>query len=285
MGWRNEARKPGLGVHQCPPCLASNQAGLHPEAASTATAVRERFKDKSTSLWHSSSTLFELKFISYSADLKYMSRSPVAGVLCMLSWIMHGQQLDPYEAIRRAQEASIEQQKKSVRTQTANAVEAGNFFPAPFRPLRASGEGTASDAQPGAVAASCDPMSQEDLEETIEAAAAREGLTPDLLRAVISKESANRPCAVSRKGAQGLMQLMPATQRQFGVTDPFNPKENVNAGARLLKRLLERYTGDLALALGAYNAGTSRVDLHGAVPLIPETLHYVADVMKNLGSR
>ena len=239
-----------------------------------------------------------LKFNSSSADRKYMGRSLAAGVLCVLcvlSGIMHGQPLDPYDAIRKVQEASVEQQKKSVRTQTASAVEAGNFFPAPFRSLRASGEGGvpevqpssvgAPEVQPGSVAASCDPMPEEELEETIEAAAAREGLTPDLLRAVISRESANRPCAVSRKGAQGLMQLMPAVQRQFGVTDPFNPKENVNAGARLLKRLLERYTGDLALALGAYNAGPSRVDLHGAVPLIPETLHYVAEVMKNLGPR
>ncbi len=226
-----------------------------------------------------------LKFNSSSADKKYMGRSLAAGVLCVLSGIMHGQQVDPYDAIRRVQEASVEQQKKSVRTQTASAVEAGNFFPAPFRSLRASGEGGVPGVQPGSVAAGCDPMPEEELKETIEAAAAREGLTPDLLRAVISRESANRPCVVSRKGAQGLMQLMPAVQRQFGVTDPFNPKENVNAGARLLKRLLERYTGDLALALGAYNAGPSRVDLHGAVPLIPETLHYVAEVMKNLGPR
>jgi soluble lytic murein transglycosylase-like protein len=126
---------------------------------------------------------------------------------------------------------------------------------------------------------------EEELGDAIEEAARREGLTPDLLRAMIGKESGFRPCAVSRRGAQGLMQLMPSTQAQFGVTDPFDARQNIDAGARLMKRLLDRYGGDLALALGAYNAGPGHVDRHGGVPDFPETINYVSDLMQKLAPR
>jgi soluble lytic murein transglycosylase-like protein len=78
------------------------------------------------------------------------------------------------------------------------------------------------------------------------------------------------------------MQLMPATSRQFGVADPFDPRQNVQAGAKFLKQLLVRYNGDVAKALAAYNAGPSRVDQAGAVPDIPETIEYVSSVLAAL---
>ena len=101
------------------------------------------------------------------------------------------------------------------------------------------------------------------------------GLPPELLRAVIRQESAFDPYAVSRKGAQGLMQLMPATARRLGVKDVFDPAENVLGGVRLLRQLLDRYGGDARLALAAYNAGEGAVDRYGAVPPYPETRDYV----------
>jgi soluble lytic murein transglycosylase-like protein len=79
------------------------------------------------------------------------------------------------------------------------------------------------------------------------------------------------------------MQLMPATAEEFNVDDPFDPKQNVDAGAKLLKSLLERYKNDPALALGAYNAGPDRVDQAGGVPRIPETADYVTAILEKLG--
>ena len=82
----------------------------------------------------------------------------------------------------------------------------------------------------------------------------RDGLSADLLRTVMQRESGFRPCAVSSKGAMGLMQLMPATAEQFGIDNPFDAASNLDGGARFLKQLLSRYGGDLPKALGAYNA-------------------------------
>ena len=81
------------------------------------------------------------------------------------------------------------------------------------------------------------------------------------------------------------MQLMPATDAQFNVKDPFDPKENLDVGARLIKELLVRYNGNLANALGAYNAGPSRVDEAGAVPDIPETINYVERILSSLSQK
>jgi soluble lytic murein transglycosylase-like protein len=128
-------------------------------------------------------------------------------------------------------------------------------------------------------------MPQRELATLIQETARTEGLTPDLLRLVIAKESAARPCAVSSKGAMGLMQLMPDTARELGVSDPFNPSQNVAAGSRLLRRLLDRYGDDLALALGAYNAGPQNVDRWQGLPPFVETVDYVADIMGTLGGQ
>jgi soluble lytic murein transglycosylase-like protein len=138
---------------------------------------------------------------------------------------------------------------------------------------------------PSFVLPSCDPLPAEQLDQLVGENAKESGVQPDLIRAVISQESGGRPCAISPKGAQGLMQIMPAVAAQFGVHDPFDPKQNVGAGTKLLKQLLEKYKGDMKLALAAYNAGSGRVDSEGGVPPITETIDYVIDVLSKLPKR
>jgi hypothetical protein len=128
----------------------------------------------------------------------------------------------------------------------------------------------------------CDPMPAADLDKLVEQNSQQQGVKAELIRAVIAQESGARPCAVSGKGAQGMMQLMPATSEQFGVKDPFDARQNVEAGTKLLKQLLTKYNNDVSLALAAYNAGSGRVDKDGAVPQIPETQNYVADIQSKL---
>jgi soluble lytic murein transglycosylase-like protein len=128
--------------------------------------------------------------------------------------------------------------------------------------------------------ADCDPLSSGEVEALIEENSRREDLKPELIREVMRRESGFRPCATSRAGAQGLMQLMPATAQQFHVSDPFDPKQNAAAGAKFLKTLVDRYGGDVSLALGAYNAGPGRVDEAGGVPAIPETRNYVTSILQ-----
>ena len=111
-------------------------------------------------------------------------------------------------------------------------------------------------------------------------AARRHGLDPDLVQAVVAVESGFRPDAVSPKGAQGLMQLMPRTARALGVKDSFDPADNLDGGARHLRALVTRYGGDVKRALAAYNAGEGAVARHGGVPPYPETLAYVRKVLK-----
>jgi len=113
----------------------------------------------------------------------------------------------------------------------------------------------------------------------INRAAARNGLDPALVGAVVRQESGFRADAVSTAGAQGLMQLMPSSARDLGVADPFDPGQNVDGGARLLRSLVDRYDGRLDYALAAYNAGPGAVDRYGGVPPYPETRSYVAAVL------
>jgi hypothetical protein len=111
------------------------------------------------------------------------------------------------------------------------------------------------------------------------AAARRHDLDPELVRAVVAVESGFRPEAVSPKGAQGLMQLMPATARSLGVKDAFDPAANLDGGTRHLRALIDRYGGDVKRALAAYNAGEGAVARHGGVPPYAETRAYVRKVL------
>jgi soluble lytic murein transglycosylase-like protein len=115
----------------------------------------------------------------------------------------------------------------------------------------------------------------------IEKAAISASVEPNLLRAVIVVESGFNSRAVSKRGAVGLMQLMPATASRFGVSNPYDPRENVHAGARYLKFLIDRFGQNVRLALAAYNAGEDAVDRNGGqIPPFTETMAYVPRVMK-----
>lgn len=116
-------------------------------------------------------------------------------------------------------------------------------------------------------------------DDMIEEAAADYKMDPDLIRAVMQTESAFHPLVVSRAGAEGLMQLMPDLADEMGVSDSFDPRENIRGGTRYLKRLLDYYDGDLILALAGYNAGPGNVALYGGIPPFAETRKYVKTIM------
>jgi len=170
--------------------------------------------------------------------------------------------------IRAAMEPSLAKQRASVRAQVESG--AATHLSAWHIPMIMP-EG------PG-----CEAVSPPELTRLIDDIAPRQNVDPALVREVARQESGFHPCAVSPKGAAGLMQLMPATQAQFQVKNPFDAKESLEAGSKLLHDLLDRYHGDLSLALSAYNAGATTVDTAGAVPEIPETKNYVLGILSHL---
>jgi len=125
-----------------------------------------------------------------------------------------------------------------------------------------------------------DPARAKRYDPLIDAAADRYKVDRALIKAVIRAESDFVPQATSPKGAQGLMQLMPATARLQGVLSAYDPEDNVDGGVRHLRLLLDRYGGNVRLALAAYNAGAGAVDKHGGVPPFPETWEYLDRVMR-----
>jgi soluble lytic murein transglycosylase-like protein len=205
------------------------------------------------------------------------------------------------DAIRAAMQPSIEKQKESVRRQAGRP--AAGAASAAGTGASATGASPAAPS-PGGTAASfftvewpappdfaslaaaappdCDPLPAKDVNALVDTVAKQEGVKAELIHAVMEEESAFKPCALSSKGAEGLMQLMPSTADEFHVADPFDPAQNVTAGAKLLKMLLDKYGGDTRLALGAYNAGSERVDQNGGVPGIPETQDYVSAILSRL---
>jgi hypothetical protein len=118
----------------------------------------------------------------------------------------------------------------------------------------------------------------EEIDHLVDQTANRHQVDPDLVRAIVRVESDYDPKAVSNKGAMGLMQLIPATARRFGVENPFDPKQNLEGGVNYLKYLLDIFGGDLSLSLAAYNAGEHSVQRYGGIPAIPETRDYVRRV-------
>lgn len=122
-----------------------------------------------------------------------------------------------------------------------------------------------------------------DLDWIIFRAGEKQGVDPRFIHAVIKQESRYNPKAVSHVGAQGLMQMMPATAQRFGLKDPFDATANVEAGTKYLKWLLKRFDGDVSLALAGYNAGEGSVDKYKGVPPYSETQNYVKKIVANYG--
>ena len=172
------------------------------------------------------------------------------------------------------QRLSIERQRSAVKRQLKE-VTTNPFF-------TTSWSGDTSVKAPPPASADCQNVARAELDPAVAEAARKNALTPDLLRAVITRESAWDPCAVSEHGAMGLMQIMPGTAAGLGLDRPFDPFQNIDAGSRYLKDLLDRYGGDLGKALAGYNAGPGRVDAAGGVPPIKETQDYVREILKQL---
>jgi soluble lytic murein transglycosylase-like protein len=184
--------------------------------------------------------------------------------------------LSPAEAMRASiekQRAAIEKQRQAARQQ----AESAGVWLKPGDPPPPIGN------EPVAPQANCEPLEDAVVAPLIETTAKLVELQPELLRAVMERESGLRPCAVSSKGAQGLMQLMPDTALELGVGNPFDPKESLSGGAKFLKQLMDKYKGDLTKVLGAYNAGSAAVDQADGIPDIPETKDYVDSILKKMG--
>jgi soluble lytic murein transglycosylase-like protein len=187
--------------------------------------------------------------------------------------------LTPQEQSIEIQRQSVERQRSTVRQQVgvqstpryvprpeqANADQLARAVSAPYNPK-------------------CTPVPSMVLEGVIQQASKAYSVAPNLIEAVIRQESGGYPCAVSNKGAMGLMQLMPGTAIEMGASDPFDIQQNVKAGTRFLSELLQRYNGDLNRVLGAYNAGPAAVDRVGGPPPFPETLNYIRSVMERIKS-
>jgi soluble lytic murein transglycosylase-like protein len=171
--------------------------------------------------------------------------------------------------------ASIEKQREAVRKQAKDAgATLIPWSPSPFDPAPSAGA--------AAPAAACDALADEVVTPLIENAAKDNSLPVNMVRALIEQESGYRPCAVSPKGAQGLMQLMPETAADLELKEPFDPKQNITAGTKYLKQLLDKYKGNNKLALAAYNAGPAAVDAANGIPDIPETRDYVDAILKKI---
>lgn len=167
--------------------------------------------------------------------------------------------------------SSIEQQRQSASRQMQTIRQ---HYPSTF-----AATGSIVPAPPSG---DCPSVTPNQVKPIIDGAAARHNLDARLIEAVVETESAYSPCAVSRVGAMGLMQLMPATAETLHVTDAFDPLQNISAGTQYLKQMLERYGGDVGKALAAYNAGPGRVDAAGGIPPIAETQEYVRKIMGKL---
>ncbi|MFV2071553.1 MAG: lytic transglycosylase domain-containing protein [Thermoanaerobaculales bacterium] len=145
--------------------------------------------------------------------------------------------------------------------------------------LLASATGAVAGGVSGETAGRSGTPGDPDLRRIVTDVSREHGVDPKLVDALVRVESGYDPKAVSRRGAMGLMQLMPDTARRLEVDDPFDPEDNVRGGVREFSRLVDRYSGNLQLALAAYNAGEGAVARHRGIPPFPETQSYVAQVL------
>jgi soluble lytic murein transglycosylase-like protein len=196
-------------------------------------------------------------------------------------------------------EARPEVRRHSVLVYWSNAEKRWKQVPAPPPWVLASARTAAADVQsyvgsrPRGTSLSTDPnytalsrghrVSSQEIDDAIDKAAQKHNVDANLVRAIIKQESNFNPSAVSNKGAMGLMQLMPGTARQLGVSNPFDPQQNVDAGVRHFKQLLDNYNGDVRLGLAAYNAGEGAVARSNGVPRYRETQNYVKSITARAG--
>ena len=195
--------------------------------------------------------------------------------------------------------ARPQQRRHSVLVYWSNAEQRWKSVPPPTPGVLASARNAAAEvtsyvsSRPAGTSASTDPnyaalsrghrVTSQEIDDVIDKAAQKHSVDANLVRALIKQESNFNPSAVSNKGAMGLMQLMPGTARQLGVSDPFDPQQNVDAGVKHLKQLLDNYNGDVRLGLAAYNAGEGAVARNNGVPPYRETQEYVKKITERAG--
>ena len=171
--------------------------------------------------------------------------------------------------------ASVDKQRQSTQRQMESVARQVQRWPNLMR--------ARPELMPVAGTVTCDRIAPSQISVIADETAARYGLSGALIRAVIQQESGGNPCAVSPRGALGLMQLMPEVAQELRLSQPFDPVGNADAGGRFLKQLLSRFNGDLSLALAAYNAGVAAVERAGGIPDYPETRGYVSAILGALG--
>ena len=264
VGFAERARDGGCGCHVCailPEIHSRSWANVRACPGSVPNALIPRIRLFLDAAWITSD--------SYPVDVGSLTQAQMSaddkGVTWwMVVFLMQSAQTQA-ERIRASMADSLAAQRASVHRQIEKA-----------------GPARRQSNAPNLAESFCEAIVQPELIRMIDLAAQHQSVDPRLVREVARQESGFRPCAVSPSGAQGLMQLMPQTQIQLKVQNPFDAQESLEAGTKLLKQLLDRYDGDLTLALSAYNAGPGRVDKAGGVPEIPETQKYVSNILNRL---
>ena len=188
-----------------------------------------------------------------------------------------------YIDVASDQIASFEAEEAPVPAPAQAAVASTAPLPSAATPNPAPAPALIAKVPPPATSAT--NAANVDLDQVVRDAAKRNRLDPDFVSSVIRAESNFKTRAVSRKGAQGLMQLMPSTAAQLGVADPFDPRANVEAGTAHLSALLDQYHDDPVKALAAYNAGAHRVKQYNGVPPYRETRAYVAKIVRDFNAK